>query len=131
MSGWMTRLRRAAVFMLVLQIVQIGVLAASPVCEVMRNEANASAMAHGSHVAQHGEQHDMQHHAQHETAAPETNHGEHADCPMAMLCAVTAIAGQAPTVRIVESHLAENVPAYAPTAPLSAWRAPETPPPRA
>ncbi|MBL0939285.1 MAG: hypothetical protein IBJ03_10335 [Gemmatimonadaceae bacterium] len=130
----MTRLRRAAMLMLVLQIVQIGVLAASPVCEVMRSEANASVVAHGSHTshgAQHGAEHGMQHHAQHETATPDPTHGDHAECPMAMLCAVTAIAGQAPTVRIVESHLAENVPAYAPTAPLSAWRAPETPPPRA
>lgn len=146
MSRWTSRVRRAAVALLGIHLLQVILLAAGAACEPLAAQGTAhhllpvaSVSAPGaSEVADHGA-HQHGAHADPAAVAPEHSEGpserghgpQHATCPMAMSCAATAVMTRVPSLPVHEVTLASRVLSYETGAPDAARPAPEPPPPRA
>lgn len=159
MSRWTSRLRRAAVALMGIHLLQVILLAAGAACDpataqgtahhLLPTVAPAAAVLSSSDAGQpaahahHDAAHDAAGHHAHTASGTPTSqvavpsehghdHGpQHTTCPMAMACAATAVMTHVPSWPVQVITLASRVVTYETGAPDAARPAPEPPPPRA
>lgn len=143
----MTRLRRFAVALLGVLLLQVAFLGAGGACEmtppaeagVAGPHDGAPSMAH--HVAGHAHEHEPGHHARDVSVAagvpappdhaPPPHHDGQLHCPSSAACATVAVAAAAVAIPDDGALVATRIGAHDGTVPASVTGAPEPPPPRA